>query len=195
MSKRIPSISQCLDIIDQYEMLDNIRAHSFVVARVTEALVDGLERSAGGTRPVPDKEEVIAGALLHDIAKTLCLKTGCLHAETGSQICAELGYPEIGEIVAEHVVLKEFTAGPYAEGIFGAKEMVFYSDKRVRHDQVVPLSSRLEYILERYGHGDPDREHRIRQNFNQSLDFEKYLFSFLDFSPEDISKRISLDPF
>ncbi len=195
MSKRIPSINQCLEYIDRYEMLDNIRAHSFVVARVAEALVDGLHRTGKTGAVVPDKDEVIAGALLHDIAKTLCLKTGCLHAEAGHQICIELGYPEIGEIVAEHVVLKNFTEEPYAQGIFGTKEMVFYADKRVRHDQVVPLSSRLEYILERYGKGDPAREHKIRLNFNQTLQFERYLFSFLDFGPEEISKHISRKPF
>lgn len=195
MPKRIPSINQCLEFIDRYEMLDNIRAHSFVVARVAEALVDGLHRRGNCTGPVPDKKEVIAGALLHDIAKTLCLETGCLHAETGHQICIELGYPEIGEVVAEHVILKNFTAGPYSQGIFGTKELVFYSDKRVRHDQVVPLASRLEYILERYGKGDPSREHRIRLNFNQTLEFEKYLFTFLDFAPEEISKYICREPF
>ena len=62
-------------------MLDNIRAHSFVVARVAEALVDGLGRTGKTPGPLPDKEEVVAGALLHDIAKTLCIKTDCRHAE------------------------------------------------------------------------------------------------------------------
>lgn len=195
MSKRIPSINQCLEYIDRYEMLDNIRAHSSVVARVAEALVEGLQRSGHAPGAVPDKDEVIAGALLHDIAKTLCLKTGCLHAETGRQICIELGYPEIGEIVTEHVVLKKFTEELYAKGIFQTKEIVFYSDKRVRHDQVVSLDSRLEYILERYGMGDPARERHIRLNFNQALDFERYLFGFLDFEPEEISKHICREPF
>lgn len=195
MTKHIPSINQCLQFIDQFEMLDNIRAHSFKVARVAEALVDGLGRSTNGRGPIPHKEEVIAGALLHDIAKTLCLKTGCLHAEEGQRICVELGYPAIGEIVAEHVVLKNFAAESYAKGIFGPKEMVFYADKRVRHDQVVPLSSRLDYILERYGLGDPSREHRIRLNFNQSLDFENYLFNFLDFKPDEVENFISSEPF
>lgn len=195
MSKRVPTISQCLEFIDQYEMLDNIRAHSFVVARVAETLIDGLHRSAKTPGPVPDKEEVLAGALLHDIAKTLCIKTGCLHAEEGRRICIELGFPEIGEIVAEHVVLKDFTADIYKQGIFGSKEMVFYSDKRVRHDQVVPLSSRLEYILGRYGKGDPTREHHIRLNFSQTQDFENYLFNFLDFTPEEITDHLSTHSF
>jgi len=172
-------------------MLANIRQHSFVVARVAEALVDGLHSSSKSSGPLPDKEEVIVGALLHDIAKTLCIHTDCRHAEIGRQICLELGYPELSEIVAEHVVLKNFAADRYALGIFGTKEMVFYADKRVCHDQVVSLDGRLEYILERYGDNNPVKEQLIRQNFNKTIELENYLFRFLDFLPKELIQHIS----
>jgi putative nucleotidyltransferase with HDIG domain len=191
MAISIPSIKQCLDLHDRFEMLDNIRAHSSVVARVAEALVDGLHRTGKSPGPLPNKDEVIAGALLHDIAKTLCIKTGCRHAEVGRQICLELGYPELSEIVAEHVVLKEFAANRYTQGIFGTKEMVFYADKRVRHDEVVSLDGRLAYILDRYGDNTPVKEQLIRQNFNKTIELEKYLFSFLDFLPNELDRHIS----
>jgi HD superfamily phosphodiesterase len=144
---------------------------------------------------VPNREETIAGALLHDIAKTLCIKTGCHHAEIGRQICVDLGYPEIGEIVAEHVVLHHFHADLYQRGLFGAKELVFYADKRVRHDQIVPLASRLEYILERYGDGNPQKEQHIRLNFKRTLDFEKFLFGFLDFNPDEVTHYLTKEIF
>ncbi len=51
-----------------------------------------------------------------------------------------------------------------------------------------PLIDRLEYILERYGDNNPVKEELIRQNFNLTLDFEKYLFRFLDFLPEEITR-------
>lgn len=191
MTKQIPSISQCLEYFDRYEMLDNIRAHSFVVARVAGALVDGLGRTGKAIDPLPDLAEVTAGALLHDIAKTLCLHTACHHAEVGQLICIELGYPDIGEIVAEHVVLKNFSAESYARGLFGAKEIVFYADKRVCHDQVVPLAQRLDYILERYGDKNPIKEKYIRLNFQRTLDFEQFLFEFLDFPPEEVLLHLS----
>ncbi len=88
-------------------------------------------------------------------------------------------------------MLKDFTADLYKQGIFGAKEMVFYADKRVRHDEVVSLADRLEYILERYGDNNPAKKKLIRQNFTQTLDFERYLFQFLDFLPEEIINIIS----
>lgn len=191
MKINIPSIKECLEFHDRFEMLDNIRAHSFVVARVAEALVDGLHRTGKSPGPLPDKEEVIVGALLHDIAKTLCIKTDCHHAEIGRQICLELGYPELSEIVAEHVVLKIFAADLYARGIFGTKEMVFYADKRVCHDQVVTLDGRLEYILERYGDNNPVKKRLIRHNFNKTIELENYLFSFLDFLPKELTRHIS----
>lgn len=191
MTINLPSITQCLEFYDRFEMLDNIRAHSFVVARVAETLVDGLHRTGKSRSPLPDKEEVIVGALLHDIAKTLCIKTGCRHAEIGRQICLDLGYPELSEIVAEHVVLKSFATDLYAQGIFGTKEMVFYADKRVCHDQVVSLDGRLEYILERYGDNTPVKEHLIRENFNKTIELENYLFSFLDFLPTELTQHIS----
>ena len=194
-SKNVPTIGQCLEFIERYEMFDNIRAHSFVVARIAEALVKGLHEAGKSTGPLANHDEVIAGALLHDIAKTLCLKTECLHAETGRDICLELGYPAMAEIVAEHVVLQNYTNELYQKGIFGAKELVFYADNRVLHDQVVSLDDRLDYILERYGNGDPARERRIRENFDQALKLERFLFSFLDFSPEEITQHISQEQF
>jgi uncharacterized protein len=194
MTSFIPSVKQCLEWIDKYEMLDNIRAHSFLVARVAEALIDGLQR-AQRTEQLADRDFVIAGALMHDIAKTLCLKTGCHHAQVGRDICVELGYPELGELVAEHVILNSFTPDLYRAGVFGARELVFYADKRVRHDRIVPLSSRLSYIIERYGNGDSQKETLIRKNFRLAVEFEKYLFSYLDFPEESLAQQVKRGPF
>jgi len=187
--KQAPSIDQCKAWMDSYEMLDNIRAHSYLVARVAELLVDELNR-VGKTPDVADKQLVIAGGLLHDIAKTLCIRTGCHHARVGREICQEIGYPHLGELVEEHVYLKNFTSELYKEGLFGAKEIVNYADKRVRHDEIVSLSERLSYILERYGHGDPAREKLIRKNFSFTTELEQFLFSFLDFSPDLLESRL-----
>ena len=49
-----------------------------------------------------------------------------------------------------------------------AKEIVYYADKRVKHDEIVDLDMRLEYILDRYGLGDPRRHRAIENNFRQS---------------------------
>lgn len=194
MLTRVPTISQCRAYMDDFAMLDNIRAHSFMVARAAAALLAGLKRAEKCRAPLPDGDLVVAGALLHDIAKTQCLHGKCRHALVGRDICYDLGYPAIGEIVLEHVILSDYAPERYNQGIFNAKELVYYADKRVRHDLIVSLDSRLEYILGRYGDNDPEKEGLILANFRHCQEFERLLFSFVDFPPLDLAERITANP-
>ena len=176
--------------MDEYGMLPNIRRHSITVAHAALEILSGLQRSAAGDRSIPSRELIIAGALLHDIAKTPCLRQGCDHARTGAEICLELGYPEIAGIVAEHVILKEHDPVRYRQGIFYAAEIIYYADKRVRHEEIVSLADRLEYIIDNYGMEDPDLQERIRKNFAQCVQLEQFLFSFLPFSPDRLAEKV-----
>ncbi len=190
MKTSIPSIADCVALMEQYGMLENIRRHSFVVARVAETIVRSLELSRAGGIESPDIAMVRAGALLHDIAKTKCLDSSCRHAEEGQLICEEQGYKDVGVIVREHVFLSSFTPERYRRGYFPAREIVYYSDKRVRHEEIVSLDQRLDYIIERYCNGSDFAEQRIRDNFESCKEFEGYLFSFVDFRPEDLVRNM-----
>ncbi len=192
MSSNIPSKAQCLALMDQYGMFDNIRAHSLAVAKVAETVLQGLAERNGEDINLPEKGLVLAGALLHDIAKTICLQQDCLHAQKGRDICLQHGFPAIAEIVCEHVLLKEFSIERYAQGNFYAKEIVYYADKRVRHDTIVSLEERLSYILERYGNNDEERVERIRDNFQRCRTLEEYLFSRINFSPDEVEEKIGM---
>ena len=88
-------------------MLDNIRWHSLVVARLAVTLHAGLLAMQPG-RVQADMGLVMAGALLHDIAKTPCLAGNCHHAELGAEICLAEGFPEVAYIVGQHVRLDPF---------------------------------------------------------------------------------------
>ena len=182
---RIPSLPECVQLMAQYGMLANIRHHSLVVARLAERLVLGLGATAPD-RPQADRDLVIAGALLHDIAKTPCLNSTCDHAKVGADICRQHGFPEIAAIVEEHVILRHYEPDRYEAGQFTAREIVYYADKRVRHHMVVNLDERLEYILDRYGKDNPTRQQLIRENFNKCLTLEHYLFEWLPFAPEEL---------
>ncbi|MFN2355109.1 MAG: HD domain-containing protein [Desulfopila sp.] len=174
MTHHVPSISTCLHMMEKHSMLDNIRGHSLVVARVAERIRQRLD-SRPALPPLPAKSLIIAGALLHDIAKTQCLREGCDHAKVGAAICMADGYPEIADIVREHVRLFDFAVNRYSKGQFLAKELIFYADKRVVHTNIASLDQRLEYILEKYGDNTPVRHELIRKNFNQCRELERWL--------------------
>ena len=179
--------------MDEFAMLDNIREHSIMVAQVAASLLSGMIPATMEDLP-PPKDLVISGALLHDIAKTQCIKEQCDHSKLGRAICIDLGYPEIGEIVQEHVILADFPVGRYKKGIFLAKEIVHYADKRVLHDQVVSLNARLDYIIERYGDNDRSRHTLIRKNFRRCQDLEEFLFAHISYAPEDLPLLVSRYP-
>lgn len=185
----VPDTSTCLRLMDEYGMLDNIRHHSLVVARIADVLaIELLEDPADSS--VPERSLVLAGALLHDIAKTPCLDGSCDHAAVGGEICRRHGYPDVASIVEEHVLLKDHDLDRYSSGRFTATEIVYYADKRVRHDQVVSLDERLDYIIDHYGNNDPERHRLIRENFQRCRELEQALFKVLPFGAESLEQRV-----
>ena len=181
--------------MEEYGMLDNIRAHSIMVARVAHVLLSTLSGSTTVNGSLPPENLVMAGALLHDIAKTPCLENSCDHARQGRDICLQLGYPEVAEVVREHVILKQFSPDRYNKGCFLAKELVYYADKRVRHDEIVSLEERLEYILDRYGNNDPERHSLIMENFMKCQELETFLFRSADMEKESLQGAVDESDF
>ncbi len=60
----------------------------------------------------------------------------------------------------------------------------------MKHDAIVSLEERLQYLIERYG---KNREHLIqllRENFDLCGRVEKKLFAKLNFKPEDLAGMI-----
>ncbi|MBW1730607.1 MAG: HDIG domain-containing protein [Deltaproteobacteria bacterium] len=161
-------------------MWDNIKAHSLQVAKVALLIGQGIWKK-GEDISLP---LVLAGALLHDIGKTEALRKGGDHVEIGKTICVEQGLKEVAQIVAEHVRLRSFCSN----GVVQEKEIVYYADKRVNHDQIVSLEERLDYILSRYARKDPRLRQAIVKNFHMCKEVEKKLFTYLDFHPWEVRK-------
>lgn len=178
----IPTEKECHDLMDKYGMLDNIREHSMVVAEMVRTISHGLVSS--GVQLSVDK--AVAGALLHDIAKTLCLRTGGDHASLGKEICLRHHLDEIADIVAEHIWLESYSL----DGVYSEKEIVYYSDKRVLHTSVVSLDERMHDIIDRYGRNDSRLSHLVRMNFTICKGIERKLFTKLDFGPEQLADLV-----
>jgi len=178
----IPEVGHCLELMDRYRMLPNIREHSLLVGRTAGVIGCGLKQAGVAVDPAL----AIAGGLLHDIAKSLCLSADSKHAEEGARICRELGFPKVAEIVAEHV----FLARDMAPDLILEKEIVYYADKRVLHNRLVDIRTRRDDIIQRYGKGDPTVAEAIRANFEICRAVEEKIFRHLPFAPEDLEEQV-----
>ncbi len=178
----IPSAEQCILLMETYGMLKNIRAHSIIVEKVASLIARGV-KDAG--LPV-SLEIVTAGALMHDIGKTMCLNSPLDHAVKGKEICLYNNFPEIAGVVGEHIRLSNYDP----DGVISEQEIIYYSDKRVNNDSIVSLEERMDYIFERYAKNDEDLRLRIKENFIICKKVEKKLFTHLDFMPEDLEKKV-----
>ena len=178
----IPSKNECFQLMCRMQMLENIVAHSIQVCRVGKCLVDHLKFQGGQL----NGQLVQAAGLLHDITKTRSFETEENHALTGGQILADFGYPQVGDLVRQHVRLDDYPE----HQILSEAVIVNYADKRVLHDRVVSLEERMSYIQERYGHR-PEHRHRIQLLWQKTAALEKQIFNGLPFSPDDLIHHLT----
>lgn len=184
----VPDDEECFQLWDKYEMLDNVRAHSLLVAKIAAALAErayslGMEIDVPATR---------ASGLLHDIAKTWCIRNGGSHALLGGAwTCQETGNFAIAQGVILHVHWP--WALPEGKAICSLPIFVLYADKRARHDQCVSLDERFEDLLIRYGKTETARA-LIRKSYQQSQAIEAALMRQLkwdaDESPFDCGRLV-----
>ena len=184
MTFRVPTKAQCYQMMCEMKMMDHIVIHSMQVCRVATCLTDYLVVQ----HPHLNAKMIRSAALLHDITKTRSFNTGEDHALTGGQFLADRGYPEVGELVRQHVVLDEYSATK----IPAEADILNYADKRVLHDEIVDLDRRLDYILERYAKKAKDRE-RITLLWEKTKQLENRIFSELPISPEDLIRILNAE--
>lgn len=161
-----PSDEVCFRLWRKYHMLENIQRHSLLVAKIA----GDLAGMAAGAHMKVNPAAVRASALLHDIAKTWSIGHECSHASVGASwvVMDTRSYA-----VAQGVLLHVHWPWPLPQGsgICCLPLLVFYADKRVRHDSCVTLDERFEDLLARYGRTDTARR-GIRQAWTQSKDVE-----------------------
>lgn len=172
---QIPLKNECLNLLCRVNMPEHIMDHSKLVCRVAMVLTDGL--IAAGIDV--NRKLVRASALLHDITKPRSFNTGENHAQTGGHYLTDLGFPEVGDIVRQHVMLDRYFAADTPD----EAEVVNYADKRVLHDKVVPLDERMTYIMHRYAK-TKIRQALLKQVWTQTRLLEQRLFAYLSFTPD-----------
>ncbi len=168
---QVPDDETCMRLWDKYDMFDNVRAHSHVVAEVATALAS---HAAGRGLPV-NVPEVRASAMLHDIAKTWCLRHGGGHAQIGAAwVVQETHNQAIARGVFHHVYWPWELPADDAARMCSLPFLVMYADKRCRHDEFVTLEERFDDLYERYGDTERHRE-GIRASYMQAKAVEMAL--------------------
>jgi putative nucleotidyltransferase with HDIG domain len=181
MKIKIPTKVQCYQMISKMKMMDHIVVHSLQVCRVATFLTEHLNKQHYRL----NFDLIQSAALLHDITKTRSFKTREDHALTGGEYLTDRGYPEVGDLVRQHVKLDTYSVAATIREV----EVLNYADKRVLHDEIVTLDRRLGYILERYAK-TPEHRERIYLLWQKTKDLEDRIFGVLSFATGDLNQLI-----
>lgn len=146
----LPTHKEIEQLYEKYEMYDNIKKHSRAVAKIAVFVTKQLI-AKGVQLPL---EEIECGALLHDIAKTKCLKNEekGVHNKIGSKILEAEGYPELAkysyfhssDIILEKNGVEKWHALPLKYKI------LILSDSHVLNFTIVTIEERFDYLYVRY---------------------------------------------
>jgi putative nucleotidyltransferase with HDIG domain len=164
--------------LQTYRVPEHIIQHSREVHRLALYLCQELTRK--GERL--NQAAVEAGSLLHDIAKMEGFQSGEDHAQAGARLLRDLGFPEVAEIIRQHVVLD----GEQPPHSITEAMVVHYADKRVRHTSVVSLPERFQDLKERYGK-NPASLAWLEDLEGSSLAVEKRILARLSLKPESLN--------
>jgi tRNA threonylcarbamoyladenosine biosynthesis protein TsaE len=108
------------------------------------------------------------------------------HADIAHDYFLNQGYLKTAQVIHSHKSLAILS--PESRHWTPEETLLFYADKRVRHDEVVSLTERFRDGRERYGkNNSPDKEALFRQVEEATHNLENRLFKQLDIKPEDIS--------
>ena len=155
----IPSKEECIKILKENNVPDNIIAHTSKVCDFSMKVVDVLEKRGMEV----NRQLVVAGALLHDLKKL----SPNDHVIEGHECVKSKGYPEVAELIKKHGLAnldkEDFVPKTWEEKI------VFYADKRVKNDTVVSVDERFEYIKKRYNYPEIENEKLFTKNIEREL--------------------------
>lgn len=165
-----PTETECSAIFAALAVPDAIRRHGHVVAAIAQSLTNRL--NAHGFTIDPNL--VCAASLLHDIAKGQPQ-----HAKAGAAIVTELGFPEVGHIIRQHMDIDFHRDSPTEAAI------VFLADKLVKEDRRVSLEERFRPAFERF-FNQPEALHAAIRKYDAAHAILSAIDRLTDASTEDI---------
>ena len=155
----IPTKEECLKILKENNVSDNIIAHSEQVCNVALKIAGLLEKK--GVKL--NRNLIAAASLLHDVKKL----SQNDHVAEGFELLKSLGFEEVAEVIKKHGLYhlskNEFVPKTWEEKI------VFYADKRVKGGKIVSVDERFEYIKQRYKKDDIENDIKFTKKIEKEL--------------------------
>ena len=173
----LPSKAECLALLKKYKLTQGMIRHTKKVEKLAVYLAGKLQ--AAGLDVNIDL--LNRAALLHDISKAEAVTKGGDHTRMGKGVIKSLGYPAVAEIVSKHGTRTVCQAGMKPATL--EERILYYVDKRVKHDKVVSLNDRFTDLEARY-----PREKNFREAFRESQRIERELFKRLNISPSSLNR-------
>lgn len=170
---KYPDEEQCWRILDRQGTPSHIIKHCMAVTET--ALLIAEELNAHGLfLSIP---LIRASGMLHDV-----LRMKPKHAEVGAELLLEYGYPEVADIIKDHMDYQH----PLPVYDITEKDIICLSDKFRQEDKLVTLEQRLAPVLMRF-RDDPEAVRAIESKIGCTyavlnyinITIEKSLYKFL----------------
>ena len=162
----VPNELECLALLRKNNTPERVVAHCMAVRGFAVSCAERLRDKGISVNILL----VAAAALLHDIEK---LKPN--HVVAGHDYVKAAGYPEVAMVIKKHGLENLGDRSYHPLSI--EEKLVFYADKHIMDDTIVPLEQRFGYIRKRYNY--PSIEHE----FAFTKEIEAELVSLLGEAP------------
>jgi alpha-ribazole phosphatase len=133
--ENVPTVRECEALWDRFNVSEDVRAHSRLVAELARLLAVHLNRA----RFALDVPLVVAAGYLHDL-----MKGEPDHARAGAAVLERLDYPQVAHIVASHMDIRIKRQSP------GESELIYLADKYAEGDRIVRLEERFDRSLAKF---------------------------------------------
>jgi len=145
----LPTVDQCLFWLRQQDASFNLIHHVQAVAASAYQMALWLRSAGHAVDPILAHR----GGLLHDLGKIKSVRGqsgGLNHGAFGAKLLDEWHHPRLAEITRRHMLFSindPLTAPHTIE-----EKLVYFCDKIVEGDRIVPLQNRIDRLCERYAH-------------------------------------------
>jgi putative nucleotidyltransferase with HDIG domain len=164
MESRIPSESECLELLSELNLPSAVINHSVAVKNFALDTAESLSVKGHSI----NKPLIAAAALLHDVMK---VDAQVCHGIEGGEFLRTKGFHEVAGVVEKHCLNNLFDPDLVPKS--QEEKLLMYADLRINAGSIVSLDDRFEYIRKRYR---PKDEKRFAEcvAFAKQLEFELF---------------------